>query len=545
MKHVLILLLSVILISSLNAQNTTDKGLSSICARSVEAPLEFLASDWTEGREVGTRGEYMSGDYISSIFKLINIKPLGDIAFKKISREDQLKGKKAESYRSYFQNFDLLTGPREAEKELHMIIKTNYSSINKKLINGTDYLMSDNPGSMQIEGPVVFLGYGIKNKDLKCDPYSQLNLKGKIVFIISGFAGINDTLSSNYKAIKNGEKFSVGKIEREKIENARKAGALAVIRYNPYKRLHPEKVSNLPMYYDNEFYEGDKKQDDFYLKEIALPNWDNKEEIPLIQISKAMVESLLEDYNKTLTPMLKSDFIMSTYKALELPGISFNLKIKKDQEVIRARNVLGYIEGKNPKEAIVIGGHYDHVGKYNGFTFNGADDNASGTAGMMALARAFMERGEKPSRTIIFAAWTGEEQGLWGSSYFVKNIPDSLKIILNINLDMISRTSVKDNTGHYLSMDYTKGNEQFEQIFKNINKTNNFSLNIEYRSEKQPTGGSDFAPFAAEGIPVISLFTGLHKDYHMPNDEIESMDIDKMVEIIKLAYLGLSDILKQ
>jgi hypothetical protein len=235
MKHVLILLLSVILISSLNAQNTTDKGLSSICAQSVEAPLEFLASDWTEGREVGTRGEYMSGDYISSIFKLFNIKPLGDNAVKKISREDQMRGKKAESYRSYFQNFDLLTGPREAEKELHIIIKTNYSSINKKLINGTDYLMSDNPGTMQIEGPVVFLGYGIKNKDLKCDPYSQLNLKGKIVFIISGFAGINDTLSANYMAIKNDEKFSAGKIEREKIENARKAGALAVIRYNPYR----------------------------------------------------------------------------------------------------------------------------------------------------------------------------------------------------------------------------------------------------------------------------------------------------------------------
>lgn len=545
MKHVISLFLSVVLISSLNAQTITDKGLSSICVQSVEAPLEFLASEWTEGREVGTRGEYMSADYISGFFKLFNIKPLGDFAVKKISREEQLKGRKAESYRSYFQNFDLLTGPREAEKELHVIIKTNYSSIDKKLVNGTDYLMSDNPGTMQIEGPVVFLGYGITNKELKCDPFSKLNLKGKIVFIISGFAGIDDTLSANYKVVNGDEKFSVGKIETEKIENARKAGALAVIRYNPYKRLHSEKVSNLPIYYDNEFYEGDKEQDDFYLKEIALPNWDNKEEIPLIQISKAMAELLLGDNKKALPQMLESGFNMSTFKPLELPDITINLKIKKDQEVIRARNVLGYIEGKNPNEAIVIGSHYDHVGKYNGFSFNGADDNASGTAGMMALARAFMERGEKPSRTIIFAAWTGEEQGLWGSRYFVKNIPDSLKIVLNVNLDMISRTSIKDSTGHYLSMDYTRGYEQFEQIFRNINNNNNLTLNIEYKSEKQPTGGSDYAPFAAEGVPVISLFTGLHKDYHMPNDEIEFVNIDKMVEIIKLTYLGLNEILKQ
>ena len=94
-------------------------------------------------------------------------------------------------------------------------------------------------------------------------------------------------------------------------------------------------------------------------------------------------------------------------------------------------------------------------------------------------------------------------------------------------------------------MEYTKGYEQFEQIFKDVNKTNGFSLNIEFESEKQPTGGSDYTPFAAEGIPIIALFTGLHKDYHMPNDEYDFLDIDKMVEIIKLTYLGTLEILKQ
>jgi len=112
-----------------HAQKVSDKGLSSINVQTVGAPLEFLASDWTEGREMGTRGEYMAADYIASLFKLYNIKPLGDIAVKKISREDQMMGKKAKSYRSYFQNFDLLTGPRESEKELHIIINTDYSTI--------------------------------------------------------------------------------------------------------------------------------------------------------------------------------------------------------------------------------------------------------------------------------------------------------------------------------------------------------------------------------------------------------------------------------
>jgi Zn-dependent M28 family amino/carboxypeptidase len=241
--------------------------------------------------------------------------------------------------------------------------------------------------------------------------------------------------------------------------------------------------------------------------------------------------------------MLDPAYRMSSFKPVDLPETVFHLTIKKEQEVIRARNVIGYIEGENPNEAVVIGGHYDHVGKYNGFVFNGADDNVSGTVGMLSLARAFMETGTKPARTIVFAAWTGEEQGLWGSKYFVKNIPDDLSILLNINLDMISRTTVGDSTGQYLSLLYTTGYESFEKTFRAITEEYGFALDILYESKKIPRGGSDFTPFAKEGIPVISLFTGLHRDYHMPNDEIEFMNLDKMVEIIKLTYLGLNEIL--
>ena len=116
MKYCLILLLTVTLISSSNAQKITDKVLSSISAQSVEAPLEFLAFDWTEGREMGTREEYMATDYIAGLFKLYYIKPLCDLAVKKISRENQMTGMKAGSYRSYFQNFDLLTAPPKQKK---------------------------------------------------------------------------------------------------------------------------------------------------------------------------------------------------------------------------------------------------------------------------------------------------------------------------------------------------------------------------------------------------------------------------------------------
>ena len=126
----------------------------------------------------------------------------------------------------------------------------------------------------------------------------------------------------------------------------------------------------------------------------------------------------------------------------------------------------------------------------------------------------------------------------------MKNIPDSMNVVLNINLDMIGQTLIKDDSDDYLNMQYTKKYENFEQIFQKQNELNNFNLDIRYQPDEQPRGASDFMSFAAEGIPVISLFTGLHRDYHFPNDELEFIDLEKMTNIIKLTYLGLNDILE-
>jgi len=529
---------------SLKAQNAQDKDLQVISVETVEAPLKFLASDWTEGREVGTKGAYMAADYIASVFQMYGIKPLGDMEQKRMSREFKLKGEKPQFYRSYFQNFDLISEPRNKKSELRWLKSTGMSTQLKKLTEGADYQVQGKFGSVEIDAPIVFLGYGIKNKDLNCDPFQKVDLKGKIAFILAGFAGLNDKESENYKTLNKDNLLSTNKLESDKIENARKAGAIAVVIYNPGQIFKAEKPSNLPFFTDNEFYEGDKAQDDFYLKKIYLPNWENEQEVPVLHINKNIAESILKDEDGILPAMQKPDYDMSSFKGKELIGTRFQFKINSDQKVIRARNVLGYIEGENTDEAVVIAGHYDHVGKYNGFIFNGADDNASGTTRMLTLARAFKESGKKPAKTIVFAAWTGEEQGLWGSKYFVRNIPDGINVVLDINLDMIGRTSLKDDSEEYLKMQYTKKHENFEQIFKKLNKANNLNLDIRFFPNDQLKGGSDFVPFADKGLPVISLFTGLHRHYHYPNDELEFINLEKMTNIIKLTYLGLNEILE-
>ena len=437
----------------------------------------------------------------------------------------------------------MLTGLRKPEYELFMKKTTGSSSLTSKLVEGVDYQIRGSYATSRIDAAIVFLGYGIKNEQLKSDPYRRIDVQGKIVFIIEGFPGSKDSQSENYKILLSDGSVTQGELERNKIKLAEENGAVAIIRYNPYQEtMVSDAPSNLPFFYNEEYYEGDTPKDDYYLKRLRLPNWDDGSGIPVIQVNKATSELILD---KLLQQSLAPGYNLASFRSSELENSRLDLNIINDQKVIKVRNVLGYIEGENPHEAIVIGAHFDHVGKYNGFIFNGADDNASGTAGVLALARAFSEKGVKPQKTIIFAAWTAEEQGLWGSKYFVKNRSDSIKIVLNVNLDMISRTDIKDSTGNYLSFLYTKGHEEFEKIFTEINHQNNFDLQLACRSQIQPRGGSDFASFAEHGIPIISLFTGLHKDYHMPNDEFEFLDIDKMVKIIRLTYLGVNRILEE
>jgi Zn-dependent M28 family amino/carboxypeptidase len=137
---------------------------------------------------------------------------------------------------------------------------------------------------------------------------------------------------------------------------------------------------------------------------------------------------------------------------------------------VRVRNIIGIIEGTEPDQVIVLGAHYDHLGIGNGYIWNGADDNASGTVGVMTIAKAISESGKKPRKSIIIALWTAEEQGLLGSEYYVKNPGYPLKNLrLNMNFDMISRY-IADNDPDKVIMTYTESCPGFRTILKIILK---------------------------------------------------------------------------
>jgi Iap family predicted aminopeptidase len=194
------------------------------------------------------------------------------------------------------------------------------------------------------------------------------------------------------------------------------------------------------------------------------------------------------------------------------------------------------LEGEGPlaDETIVVGAHYDHLGRGGAGSLapwtrdihNGADDNASGTSALLEVARRLAERGEKPQRRIVFIAFTGEEKGLLGSAHYVRNPAFSLeKTVAMINMDMVGRL-----TDDKLVVYGTGTAEGFEQLVDRLNEEHGFKIT----KNESGYGPSDHTSFYAKGIPVMHLFTGNHRDYHRPSDDSDKVNVEGMRRVTDL-----------
>ena len=219
-------------------------------------------------------------------------------------------------------------------------------------------------------------------------------------------------------------------------------------------------------------------------------------------------------------------------------------EIKQDaaHQLLNLTNVVAILEGKNPEEFVVIGSHFDHLGVdpllHGDKIYNGADDNASGVAAVLQIARAFVESGQQPERTVIFALWDGEEKGLLGSEYFMQTWDEPEKIKGYINFDMIGRNHDENNPEHVVYF-YTASHPAFGEWLRNDIEKRSLALKPDYRAWENPTGGSDNGSFAKRGVPIIWYHTDGHPDYHQPSDHADRINYDKTVEITKSAFLNL------
>ena len=263
------------------------------------------------------------------------------------------------------------------------------------------------------------------------------------------------------------------------------------------------------------------------------------------QGQKKAAEYIANCFKKAGIPPYKCKTYFQKFKVKSKGHLRQRIILK--QKYIKGENVLGFIEGTDLKdELLIITAHYDHLGKKDTSIYNGADDNASGTSAILEIAEAFMKAKKDyvgPRRSVLIMAVSGEEKGLLGSKYYTENPIYSLeKTIANLNVDMIGRIDKHHKNGDYI---YLIGSDRLSTELHNISEEVNrkhFNLELDYTFNDKDDPNryyyrSDHYNFAKNNIPVIFYFNGIHKDYHKPTDTKEKIDFKKIQKISRYIFL--------
>lgn len=522
-----------------------DKGLQAITLDAIKGQLEFLSSDWTEGRATGEKGSYLAADYVASMFKVFGVAPGGDIGggsgrfggAMPPRNPSGAPGIPTAPPKTYFQDFTLI----ESQPGSSSTLTINKAGRKYTFESGVDFMVSGASLGINFEAPVVFVGYGMTDKANGIDDFAGVDVRGKVVLRLSGFPGGSDVNSPMYKKLIGDNPRNAFELSRKKNETLTTLGVAGVIditlNTDIGKRMGVSKFDNNPA-----------------PAESRRPsNWTSMrldgKEIPAVPVNitatERVINLILKDSGIDI-PKHEKDAAAGTlkFKPVLMAGITAGVNVEVKSRRVNVRNVIAVIEGENPNEFVAVGAHMDHMGIADGKIWNGADDNASGTVGVMTIAKAFAASGVKPKRTIVFCAWTGEEKGLLGSEYFtiyptVGKIGD-YKFYLNF--DMIARDIATDTARNMAGITYTKAYPKLEEISKTNNDAYKLNLKLNIRSADAPTGGSDFTAFTNNKIPVIAWMAAMHPEYHQPSDQVNLVNWNKMLDIIKLGYLQLWDI---
>ena len=465
-----------------------------IKAETMSTYLHVLASDEYEGRETGKKGQKLAATYISNTFKENGIPPYKD--------------------NTYFQPFSV-----EQFRNTPIVSQiAELRSKGKAFVADKDYCLIPGRGQYQLDySSILFLGYGIEDKN-----YNDYNVdtENKVLMILEGEPVLNDSTS-----IITGNKTPSewATFYKKKIEKAYKKGATALLIVS------------------NDF---EKDLETNKTKSPYVRTEKGRTELPVFYISKSMANALLR---KTTIDELKKKLNPTKNKHSKKIKTQLSISIKTVPEKLSSENVLGFIEGGDFKnEIIVISAHYDHLGKDGNMIFNGADDDGSGTSAILNLAKVFAtakKEGHGPKRSLLFIAFSGEEKGLLGSDYYVNNPAFPLKnTVCDLNIDMIGREDdkYKGNPNYIYVIGSDKLSSEFDQSSKEKNNLYcNLQLDYMYNDEQDKNRyyyRSDHYNFAKNGIPVIFYFNGVHADYHKETDEVEKIDFAKMEKITRLVF---------
>lgn len=432
--------------------------------------VKYLASDALEGRRTGSKGATEAANYIAKEFSRLKLTPVVP---------------------HYLQKFPYVAGVT--------LGKTNTLAFGEiRFEPHVDWLPLGFSSSARVAGSLVFVGYGITASELNYNDYAPANAAGKIAIALQGTPdGANP----------HGQ-FARFEAVRWKAVAARNAGAKALI-----------VIAREPNFKDDR------------LTRLVYDNTAGDAGLPVIVISRRAAEQLLGLSAEALSQLEQSPASRALTGEIDLTTDVIRTEVP-------AYNVIGMLEGSDlllRNEVTIIGAHYDHLGRggegsgslapTSGEIHHGADDNASGAAGVLELARLFTAQKPKPKRTIVFMAFGGEEEGLLGSNYYVNHPALPLaNTVAMINMDMIGR--MKD---HRLVIGGVGTAKEWRDIMA-ADSDQSFQLTL----NEDGFGPSDHSSFYAKQIPVLFFWTGTHNDYHKPSDTYEKINYDDQALILKM-----------
>ncbi len=521
-----------VLAVGLVAQSASRGGVASIRETAVREWLTYLASDQLQGRATYSEGLGLAAAYIAQHLKDWDVKPAGDNG-------------------TYFQTVKVL-GVRTTSRS-SVTVEVNGQT--RTFEDGEGISLPRNMGGRQtlVADGVHFAGYGLAVPAAKYDDYAGVDPKGKVVVWLGTQAPA---------AIES----QVGRLLGARSRNAVERGAIATI--GPVgaggfggrgrgAQAQPDQGGRgaQPQAAGRGQGRGRGAIDDgdfTTVQRLGQPV------PPTISAEDRFFEFLFSGADVKYAELKQKAANREPLPSFALHGVKLTFNVDADYTVVRTRytrNVVGIVEGADPKlkdTYVVYGAHYDHTGyreagpapgQSDDIINNGADDDGSGTVGIMAIARAFA-LGPKPKRSILFVWHAGEESGLLGSRYNADYPVVPLeRMVAQINMDMIGRN--RDDDPKQSNTVYVVGSDRISTELHKINEDANASLpgpltlDYEYNDAADPQSfytRSDHYSYAAKGIPIIFYFTGTHPDYHRASDTADKIIYEKLVRVARLAY---------
>lgn len=457
-------------------------------------PIKFLASGELKGRGNGTKELNEAADYIADHFRKFGLRPAGDNG-------------------TFLQRFTMTVGAKLGPKNL---LAYEGGGPRQTLALGQDFVPLSFSEDITLAAPMVFAGYGITAPEYLYDDYKGIDAKGKIVLMLRHEPQENDE-----KSVFAGKQFTTHAEIVNKAINAKNHGAVGMILVND--------VGNHP------------RQPDGLIR-FGLLAGPEEMNLAALQVKAAVVNGWLAPSGHTLDALRQAiDKHLSNHSFALDPSARLSLSVDVQRTHRPVANVVGVLpghDGKLSKQCIVIGAHYDSLGlgeqhslapRLIGQIHHGADDNASGTSGMLELADALSRERVQPAHSIVFVAFAGEEAGLLGSNYYAAHPAFPLnQTLAMINLDMIGRVSKKR-----LYVGGTGTSPGFRRFVEEANRASR-SGGFELDYSASGYGASDHTSFTVREVPVLFFFSGLHSDYHKPSDTWEKIDAGEGARVVEL-----------